>query len=110
MTREEFYRQNKDACRKFQGRKTSFNVAELNEWVLPFIRDLKNDKTFSAIDILKNPVAELTLDKMSENDRKIYEDNDIVPFQKNFFSSPHDLPPAILKQMTDRNRTAQKNS
>lgn len=102
MTREEFYRQNKQACRKFQRRETSFDTTELEEWVLPSIRDLNNGQDSGLSDKLKALDNELTLDKMSKKERKIYEDNGIVPFKRTTSSSSSALPPIIFKQMKDQ--------
>lgn len=101
MTREEFYRQNKGACYKFQGRESSFDTTELEEWALPAIKNLKSEKDFEASAKMKALDNELTLDKMSKKDRKVYEDNGLEPFQRNEHSSASALPLIILKQMKD---------
>ena len=101
MTREEFYRQNKQACRKFQGREPSFDASELEEWVLPAIKNLKNESDSEASAKLKALDKELTLDKMSAKNRKIYEDNGLKPFEQNTHSAAATLPPFALKQMKD---------
>ena len=101
MTREEFYRQNKQACRKFQGRELLFDPTELEEWALPAIKNLRNESEHEVSAKLKALDKELTLDKMSKKARKIYEDNGIVPFERNTHSGASTLPPIMLKQMKD---------
>lgn len=101
MTREEFYRQNKQACRKFQGRETSFDATELEEWVLPAVKNLKNESDSEASAKLKALDNELTLEKMSKKDRELYERNNIKPFEQNTHSAAATLPPFALKQMKD---------
>ena len=69
---------------------------------MPAIRDLNNGQDSGLSDKLKALDSELTLDKMGKKERKIYEDNGIVPFKRNTSSSSSALPPIILKQMKDQ--------
>ena len=101
ITREEFYRQNKQACRKFQGRESSLDITELEGWALPAVKNLKNESDSEASAKLKALDKELTLDKMSAKDRKVFEDNGIEPFKRNTHSAASTLPPIMLKQMKD---------
>ena len=106
LTRQEFYRQNKKACRRFQGLETSSEKFELEEWVLPAIQNLNAGQGLESLSAEDRAILEkagmldsaetspagakppgvpdeLSLESMSEEERKIYEENNIKPFERN---------------------------
>lgn len=128
LTRQEFYRQNKKACRRFQGLETSSEKFELEEWVLPAIQNLNAGQGLESLSAEDRAILEkagvldsaetspagakppgvpdeLSLESMSEKERKIYEENNIKPFERNILPA-NAVPLKFREQVEANERTA----